>query len=138
MLNGKGNPFNRHNLYNREYLPAIGKAGILRLRFHTLRYTFASILIDQGGNIKYIQSQLGHAKASTTLDIYRHLMKPENPSAAMKRGNLIFGDLEAKWRQRGEKELIKLEKSNNFNMCAHSSADRATDYESVGRVFESP
>jgi integrase len=103
MLNGKGNPFNRHNLYNREYLPAIGKAGIPRLRFHTLRHTFASILIDQGGNIKYIQSQLGHAKASTTLDIYGHLMKPENPLAAMKKGNLIFGDLEAKWGQRGKK-----------------------------------
>ena len=87
---------NCNNLYNRVYLQAIEKAGIPRLTFHALRHTFASILIDQGENIKYIQSQLGHAKASTTLDIYGHLMKKENPEAAKKRGNLIFVDFGSK------------------------------------------
>jgi integrase len=94
--NGSGNPINSSNLYNRVYLPAIEKAGIPRLTFHSLRHTFASVLIDQGENIKYIQAQLGHSKASTTLDIYGHLMKTENPEAARKRGDLIFIDFGSK------------------------------------------
>ncbi len=94
--NGKGNPINCNNLYNRVYLPAIEKAGIPRLTFHALRHTFASILIDQKENIKYIQNQLGHAKASTTLDIYSHLMKTDNPEAAKRRGELIFVDFGSK------------------------------------------
>jgi len=45
---------NYNNLYNKVYLVAIWRAGIPRLTFHALRHTFASILIDQGENIKYI------------------------------------------------------------------------------------
>ena len=54
--NGNGKPINASNLYNRVYLQALEKAGIPRLTFHALRHTFASILIDQGENIKYIQA----------------------------------------------------------------------------------
>jgi integrase len=120
--NGRGNPINCSNLYNRVYLPAIEKAGITRLTFHALRHTFARILIDQGENIKYVQSQLGHAKASTTLDIYGHLMKPENPEAAKKRGNLIFVDFGSKMVAiEGPKDNQNPESPVN-KACAHSSA----------------
>ena len=43
------------------------------VRFHDLRHTFASLLIQQGANPKYIQQQLGHGSISITLDIYSHL-----------------------------------------------------------------
>ena len=92
------------NFYNRVYLPAIERAGIPRLKFHALRHTFASILIDQGENIKYIQAQLGHSKASTTLDIYGHLMKTENPEAARRRGELIFLESDSKMVANGNGE----------------------------------
>jgi integrase len=119
--NGKGNPMNCNNLYNRVYLPAIEKAGVPRLTFHALRHTFASILIDQGENIKYIQSQLGHAKASTTLDIYGHLMKQENPEAAKKRGNLLFLESGSKMVAiEAPKESRNAESLANKG-CAHSS-----------------
>ena len=120
--NGRGNPINCNNLYNRVYLQAIEKAGISRLTFHALRHTFASILIDQGENIKYIHSQLGYAKASTTLDIYSHLMKKENPEAAKKRGNLIFVDFGSKMVAiEGPKNSQNVESLVNKE-CAHSSA----------------
>lgn len=45
---------------------------------HDLRHTFASLLIDQGENIKFIQSQLGHASIQTTLDRYGHLLPLKN------------------------------------------------------------
>jgi len=38
-----------------------------------MRHTNASIRISAGQNIKYIQSQLGHASIKMTLDIYGHL-----------------------------------------------------------------
>jgi integrase len=56
-----------------------------------LRHTYASILIEQGENIKYIQSQLGHSSPDVTLRIYAHLMKPTNPRAARNLESTIFG-----------------------------------------------
>jgi len=37
---------------------------------HDLRHTYASLLIEQGENIKYIQVQLGHSSPTVTLDVY--------------------------------------------------------------------
>jgi integrase len=47
-------------------------------------------MIEQGENIKYIQTQLGHSSPFVTLDVYAHLMKPINQEAAEKFENLIF------------------------------------------------
>ena len=41
--------------------------------FHDLRHHFASVLIAAGCSIKAVQSALGHANASETLDAYSHL-----------------------------------------------------------------
>lgn len=43
------------------------------LRVHDLRHTAASLAISCGGNIKAVQTMLGHRRASTTLDVYGHL-----------------------------------------------------------------
>jgi integrase len=47
------------NLRNlkRKFHPALERAGLRKIRFHDLRHTFASLLIDQGENIKFIRSQ---------------------------------------------------------------------------------
>jgi hypothetical protein len=42
------------------------------------RHTFASLLIQQGVNPKYIQQQLGHGSISITLDIYSHLFQGDH------------------------------------------------------------
>jgi integrase len=56
------------------WLPAI-KARRLPAgtHFHELRHFYASLLIHAGESVKVIQSRLGHAKASETLDTYGHL-----------------------------------------------------------------
>ncbi|MFE2558897.1 tyrosine-type recombinase/integrase [Streptomyces sp. NPDC059352] len=40
---------------------------------HTLRHTYASLLIKHGESVKVVQKRLGHASAAITLDTYSHL-----------------------------------------------------------------
>jgi len=90
--NGDGNPLNDNNLRSRIFEPALKKARIPKIRFHDLRHCYASLLIDQGENPKYIQNQMGHSSINVTFDVYGHLMKSSNQEAAIKLGNTIFGN----------------------------------------------
>jgi integrase len=57
-----------------EWKPALAAAGLdTALRFHDLRHTAAGLLIAQGAHPKEIQSRLGHASITTTLNVYGHL-----------------------------------------------------------------
>jgi integrase len=64
------------------FYPALRTAEAKQIRFHDLRHTSASILIKQGENLKYIQSQLGHANPSVTLNTYSHLLETVNQESA--------------------------------------------------------
>ena len=44
------------------------------IRFHDLRHTHASLLLQLGVPIKTISARLGHASVTTTLDTYAHLL----------------------------------------------------------------
>jgi integrase len=48
------------------------KAGV-EATFHDLRHHCASLLIDRGVSVRGVQTFLGHASASVTLDTYSHL-----------------------------------------------------------------
>ena len=69
------------------------------LHLHSLRHTFTSILINNGADLKKVQSALGHAKSSTTLDIYSHIFAEtlarsmEGVSLSLTDGDSIFGDI---------------------------------------------
>jgi len=70
--------------------PALKKAKIPKIRFHDLRHTYASLLIDQGEKPKYIQEQLGHSSINITFDIYGHLMDDSNQESARRLGDAVF------------------------------------------------
>ena len=72
------------------FKPVLKKAGLPIIRFHDLLHTYVSLLIEQGENIQYIQSQLGHSSPAVTLNVYAHLMKPTNQASAIKLENTIF------------------------------------------------
>jgi integrase len=88
--NQSGNPLERGHVVQNFFWPALDKAELIRVRFHDMRHTYASLLIAQGENIKYISKQMGHSKPSITMDIYAHLMDEENPEAAKKLDDTIF------------------------------------------------
>jgi integrase len=53
-----------------------------RVSFHSLRHTHASLLLAAGVPMLTVSRRLGHAKVSTTLDVYGHLMPGADADAA--------------------------------------------------------
>ena len=47
--------------------------GMPEERFHDLRHSFAVVSLESGDDIKTVQSNLGHATAGFTLDVYGHV-----------------------------------------------------------------
>ena len=57
---------------------------------HKFRHTQASLLISEGVDILTVSKRLGHAKVSTTLDIYSHVLAKSDQQASNTLDDLIF------------------------------------------------
>ena len=88
---GNGTPMICHNMKDRHFFPALKAAGIAAIRFHDLRHSYASLLLAQGENVKYIPTQLGHSSPTVTLNVYSHLLKETNQEAVCRLEDNIFG-----------------------------------------------
>ncbi|WP_020062091.1 site-specific integrase [Bacillus sp. 123MFChir2] len=60
--------------FRKEFYNLTEKIGLPKIRFHDLRHTHATILIQQNVNVKLISERLGHAEIGTTLDTYSHVL----------------------------------------------------------------
>ena len=69
-----GNFMDPYNRKDRYFYSCLEKAGLRRIRFHDLRHTFASLLIQAGHPLAYIKEQLGHSSIKMTVDVYGHLV----------------------------------------------------------------
>ena len=83
-----GNPVSPRNLL-RHFHQSLEKAGIRRVKFHSLRHTFVSYLLSQNTPPKDVQVTAGHSHYSTTVDIYGHIMSGAQKEAARKMDGLI-------------------------------------------------
>jgi integrase len=61
--------------------PLLKSAQVRRLDLHGARHTFASRLIANNENLKYVSEQLGHSSIQVTADIYGHLIPGGNRQA---------------------------------------------------------
>src|SRR3954453_13397123 len=68
-----GTVIDPNNLVHYHFLPCIKHAGLRRLRFHDLRHTFGSLLIQDGASLAYVKEQIGHSSIQVTVDTYGHL-----------------------------------------------------------------
>ena len=57
----------------RRFKRLLGQAGLSPMRWHDIRHSFATLLLEQGEHPKTVQVILGHSKVSTTLDTYSHV-----------------------------------------------------------------
>ena len=69
------------NLKKRHFFKCLETAGLRRIRFHDLRHTFASLLIQNGESLAYVKEQLGHSTIKLTVDVYGHLVPGANREA---------------------------------------------------------
>lgn len=76
--NSAKNPILRRQI-QREFKKILALNNLPDIRFHDLRHTAGSLLLAIGMPILQVSRQLGHSQASTTLDIYGHLI-PGLPS----------------------------------------------------------
>jgi integrase len=85
--NGAGRVEMHSNIINRFWGPLQRKCGIPKYRFHSLRHAGASLFIAHlGWPLKRVQTVLGHASASMTLDTYGHLFRdPASDKEAMRK-----------------------------------------------------
>jgi integrase len=68
-----GTPMNQRNLL-RMFKTIIREIGLREIRFHDLRHTAASLMLNHGISPLIVANRLGHSKASITLDTYGHLL----------------------------------------------------------------
>jgi integrase len=67
----------------------VKKAGLPPIRFHDLRHTSATLLLQRGVNIKAVSARLGHTKIATTLNLYVHFMPEMDEQAASVMNDLL-------------------------------------------------
>ena len=73
-----GKPLRARKLVESYFLPTLERAGLRRFRFHDLRHTFGSLLIEAGAPLPYVRDQMGHSSIQITADKYVHLIPRRN------------------------------------------------------------
>lgn len=68
----------------------LNEAGVPDINFHALRHTFATRALEAGMDIKVLSSILGHAQASTTLNLYAHAL-PDHKRQSMEKMSSFYG-----------------------------------------------
>lgn len=76
-----GTQLDPNNLRKYVFYRCLDLAELRRVRFHDLRHTFASLLIQQGESLAYVKDQLGHHSIQITVDTYGHLVPGSNRQA---------------------------------------------------------
>jgi integrase len=67
-----GTPIEPSNL-TRAFNAQLDKAGLRRIRFHDIRHTTATLLLEQGVELVVIKELLGHAHIGVTATVYAHV-----------------------------------------------------------------
>lgn len=65
-----------------EFKRILAKAGLPSIRFHDLRHTAASLLLNNGIPVIVVSKILGHSQPSVTLNVYAHLYTEMQDEAA--------------------------------------------------------
>ena len=86
---GAGTPLTASNV-RRAFRKLLAASGLPNIRFHDLRHTAASLMLNHGIPVLIVSKRLGHSKPSITLDVYGHLIPSRQEEAAQLMDNLMF------------------------------------------------
>jgi len=74
----------------RAFWPIRDKAGFPELRFHDLRHTAATLMLEAGVDLKRVSERLGHSTINITADRYLHVTPAMDRAAADAVGRLLL------------------------------------------------
>jgi integrase len=77
-----GDPLQANNLGQREFRKLLKAAGVRPIKFHGLRHTCATLLLQAGVPANVVQQRLGHKKIEITLSVYAHALPSMQQDAA--------------------------------------------------------
>ena len=69
----------------------LNKANLPNMRFHDLRHSCATTLVEMGVHPKLVQNLLRHSKIATTIDRYSHV-RPKMQRKVMDELDIVFLD----------------------------------------------
>lgn len=74
--------------FTKHYARLLRKAEIPVVSFHNLRHTYATILLEQGKDLKVVQENLRHTRLNVTADIYATVTEKLKKRAAARLNGL--------------------------------------------------
>jgi integrase len=81
----------RHGLISKAFAAGAAQAGFSGLRFHDLRHTHATLLLQAGVPVAAVSACLGHANAAITLGIYSRSTSDAEAAAGALLANTLKG-----------------------------------------------
>ena len=73
---------NYSNFSAQVWRPLLAKAGLPYRKYHSTRHSYATWLLEDGADLRWVQKQLGHASIAMTADTYGHV-QPDRHEAAV-------------------------------------------------------
>lgn len=100
-LKGKKNPFNllfydkngqpiAQDVLSKKFSRFLDENNLEHIRFHDLRHSHVTLLINSKVPIKVISERVGHSNINTTLNIYAHALKNMDVEASEKISESLF------------------------------------------------
>lgn len=84
-----GGPLQLNNLGENEFNKLIDLAKVKRIRFHDLRHTAITLMLENGIHYKVVAERAGHSDVSITLNRYSHVSADLQKEAAQVIGSLL-------------------------------------------------
>lgn len=86
-----GHPLQSNNLGQREFARLIKMANVRPIKFHGLRHTCATLLLQAGEPVHVVSERLGHSTPTMTLEVYSHVLPNMQRRAATTIGAVLHG-----------------------------------------------
>jgi hypothetical protein len=81
VLGAGGGP-ERPSRVSQTFVRLLKRAGVERVRFHDLRHTAATLMLQAGVHPKVVSERPGHSTIAITLDLYSHVLPSMQREAA--------------------------------------------------------
>lgn len=85
----RGGYLRLQNVHERSFKRILERAELPNIRLYDLRHTCATLLLQDGENVKVVSERLGHSNVSITLNFYAHVMPGMQEKAAERMDGIL-------------------------------------------------